>query len=75
MVKKKTNKSKVKIGQLNVEKETVKDLDGDEMGKVKGGDAGTFFCIESLACGPSLLGTCAGNATCAGRTCGKKCRP
>ncbi len=70
MVKKKTNKSKVKIDKLNVEKETIQDLDGDDMNKVKGGDAGaTFFCGQSIGCGPSLLGTCAG------KTCGKKCKP
>jgi natural product precursor len=70
MVKKKTNKGKVKIGELKIEKETIQDLDSDEMSKVKGGDGGaTFFCNQSIACGPSLLGTCAG------KTCGKKCRP
>lgn len=70
MVTKKSNKGKIKINPLKVEKETIQDLDDDEMSKVKGGDAGaTLFCNQSLGCGPSLLGTCGG------KTCGKKCRP
>jgi len=70
MITKKNKKGKVKINPLKVEKETVQDLDSDEMSKVKGGDAGaSFFCAPSLACGASLLGTCGG------KTCGKKCRP
>lgn len=37
MVKKKTNKSRVKVGKLKVNKETVKDLSDDDAKKVKGG--------------------------------------
>lgn len=67
---KKNDKRKVKINPLKVETETIQDLDSDEMSKVKGGDGGaTFFCNQSIGCGPSLLGTCGG------KTCGKKCRP
>lgn len=63
MVKK--NKSKVKVGKLKVNKETVKDLESEEMNKVKGGFFDTAGCNFTQA-------TC---ATCAGKTCGKKCLP
>ena len=71
MVKKKDSAGKLKVNPLQVEKETVQDLDADEMQKVQGGDGATAFLCD-LSQGnncQSLLGTCAG------RTCGKKCRP
>lgn len=42
MVKKKTNKSRVKISKLNVNKETVKDLMDDDAKKIKGGRFGAL---------------------------------
>lgn len=54
MVKKTDKKSsKVKVGKLSVKKETVKDLKGEEMKKVKGGllvEPETLKCARTRAC-------------------------
>lgn len=65
MTKKKDGKSKVKVGKLSVKKETVKDLENEEMNKIKGGYFDTANCDLTQQ-------TC---FTCAGKTCGRKCRP
>jgi hypothetical protein len=49
-----TKKSRVKVGKLKVNKETVKDLTGDESKKVKGGVG------ARKPCAPSLVTTCPG---------------
>lgn len=75
MIKKKPAKSKVKVGKLNVNKETVQDLSDDDMQKVQG--ASFVFtcgdCQQSLAC-PTNAIFCPGGAG-GGKTSGKKCRP
>ena len=61
MVKKKDSADKLKVNPLQVEKETVQDLDADEMQQVEGG------------IGLPGTGNCASlRFTCDGRTCGKK---
>jgi len=65
MVKKKSDKKKIKVDKLSVKKETVKDLEDADLKKVKGGFFDTANCdITQETC-----------FTCAGKTCGKKCRP
>ena len=49
-----TKKSRVKVGKLKVNKETVKDLTDKESKQVKGGKGGR--------CAPSLVTTCPGVA-------------
>lgn len=80
--KKKDKKSgKVKLGKLSVVKETVKDLESEEMQKVKGGylvEQYTTNCNASIACASNAVcqtDICASDMTCGGKTCGKKCNP
>lgn len=80
--KKKDEKDgKVKIGKLNVIKETVKDLESEEMRKVRGGylvEQYTTNCANSRACASEAVcatDVCASDMTCGGKTCGKKCNP
>jgi|GEM_PF-1752977 len=82
MIKKTDKKSsKVKVDKLSVKKETVKDLESEEMRKVKGGllvDPDTTNCAQSIACASQAVcktDICASDRTCGGRTCGKKCNP
>ncbi len=76
MIKKKSVKSKVKVGKLNVEKETVQDLSDDDMQKVQG--ASFVFtcggCQQSLVC-PTNAILCADGGGGGGKTSGKKCKP
>jgi hypothetical protein len=80
MIKKKSNK--VKVDRLSVNKETITDLEGDEMEKVKGGNFGgpTQACGITGTC-PTLLCTlppgvtAVGTPGCGGKTSGKKCNP
>lgn len=44
MVPKKENKSRVKVGKLKLNKETVKDLSNKEAKQIKGGGPGTNAC-------------------------------
>lgn len=81
MIKKKTGKSKVKVGRLKVEKETVQNLSDDDMQKVQG--ASFVFtcgdCQQSLVCPTNAFlcqgGTQHGTPGCGGKTAGKKCNP
>lgn len=82
MIKKTDKKNgKVKIGKLSVKKETIKDLEGAERRKVKGGllvDPDTTNCAASIACASQAIcntDACASDVTCGGRTCGKRCNP
>ncbi len=83
MVSKKSRKQsgKVKVGKLSVAKETIKDLESEEMQKVKGGflvDQNTTNCAASIACASNAVcqtDVCASDMTCGGKTCGKKCKP
>jgi hypothetical protein len=82
MVSKKADKKgKVRVGKLSVKKETVKDLESEEMQKVKGGflvEQYTTNCANSIACASNAVcktDICASDMTCGGKTCGKKCNP
>lgn len=54
MVKKKENKSQVKVGKLKVNKETVKDLDDKEAKQIKGGGY-TAGCYDGVQVNKPIL--------------------
>jgi len=58
-------KSRVKVGKLQLDKETVKDLTGKETKNIKGG-----FLESFLGCPPETQGATCGRATCHKKTVG-----
>lgn len=55
MVTKKENKSRVKVGKLKLNKETVKDLTDKEARRIKGG-VGTATCNNGIIAASQLCG-------------------